>query len=124
MPTGKVRVAIVGLGFGQSVALPAFAADPRCEVMALCASTTEHARQVAAKKSIGKAYGDWRELAADPEIGAVAIATLPSLQPEIALAMLAAGKAVLCEKPLATSLSDAQRLTEAAEWSGLPNMVD
>src|SRR5258708_19070610 len=121
---GKVRVAIVGLGFGQSVGLPAFASDPRCEVVALCASSAERAQQVAAQKGIGKAYGDWRDLAADLEIDVVAIATVPSLQPEIALAMLAVGKAVLCEKPLATSLSDAQQLADTAERSGLPNMVD
>lgn len=66
----------------------------------------------------------WRELAADPAIDAVAIATPVESHAELALAALRAGKHVLVEKPLARTSTEAIRLIEAAEARGLVLMVD
>ncbi|MCK9908563.1 Gfo/Idh/MocA family oxidoreductase [Microbacteriaceae bacterium K1510] len=119
-----IRLGIVGSNYGRLVQLPAFRADPRCEVVALAGSdaarTAERAREVA----IPKAYGDWRALVDDDEVDAIAIATLPSLQPTIAMHALARGKPVFAEKPLANDLASARAMLEAAQASKVPAMVD
>jgi predicted dehydrogenase len=119
-----LRVAVIGLGFGQQVHVPAFRADPRCEVTTVCASTEAKAAEVAYRLQVPHASGNWRALVASPEIDAVSIAVPPRLQPDIAAAALRQGKAVFCEKPLAADIDDARAAREAAEHAGRPNMLN
>ncbi len=119
-----LKVGIIGIGYGQAVLLPAFRLDPRCEVVAICASQAERAAKVAEKLNIPRAVGDWRELVSDPQIAALAIATQPALQTEIAQAALAQGKHLFCEKPLAHDRTTALEMTQAAEQAKIANMVD
>ncbi|MEZ5861206.1 MAG: Gfo/Idh/MocA family oxidoreductase [Geminicoccaceae bacterium] len=65
----------------------------------------------------------WRELLADPKIELVSIATPNVLHKEMALAALAAGKHVWCEKPLALTAADARELAEAAASAGTTTLV-
>ena len=118
-------VGIVGLGFGASVHLPGFRRleSEGVEVVAVCSRDGAEARRVALEEGV-RAYGDWRELVSDDEVQLVSVATPPATHTEIALAALAAGKAVLCEKPLAVSLADAEQLAAAAAAAGLPTLVD
>ena len=118
------RLGIVGSNYGRMVQLPAFRADPRCTVVALAGSNEARTRELAQVAQVPKAYGDWRALIDDEEVDAVAIATPPGLQTEIALAALANGKPVFAEKPLARTLGDARSLLQAAEQSKRPTMVD
>ena len=120
----RIGVGIVGIGFGRAVHLPALRADPRCEVTAICASQPARAERIAAECGVPRSYGDWRAMIACPAVDAVTIAVPPALQPEVALAALAAGKPVFCEKPLAHSLEAAQQMASAAQASGLANLVD
>jgi len=120
----KVRVGIVGVGFGERILLPAFRQHSNCEVTAICSTNLERARDVAAKHGIEKAYGDWKNLVHDRDVVGIAIATPPSAQAEIAMGGLQAGKSVFCEKPLAVLLNAAQNLMAAAQPSNLANMVD
>ena len=119
-----IRIGIVGVNYGRTVLLPAFRMDPRCTVVALAGRnevrTAEHARSV----NVPKAYGDWRALVADQDVDAVVIATVPSLQTEIALAALKAGKPVFAEKPMASTLEEARAMRDAANASGLPTGID
>lgn len=119
-----IRLGIIGVNYGRTVLLPAFRADARCEVTALCGSNEARAAEHARAAGVPKAYGDWRELIADKDIDAVAIATVPSLQTEIALAALTAGKPVFAEKPMASTLDEARAMFEAASKSGLPTGID
>ena len=119
-----IRLGIVGINYGRTVLLPAFRADARCEVTALCSSNEARAAEHARAAGVPKAYGDWRELIADKDIDAVAIATVPSLQTEIALAALCAGKPVFAEKPMASTLDEARAMRDAASKSGLPTGID
>jgi len=85
-----------------------------------CGSRTiEGARAFAAAFGIPKAYGSYGELARDPEVEAVYVATPHTLHFEDTLACLRGGKAVLCEKPLAVNSLQATRLFEAAEENGV-----
>ena len=112
--SAQLRIGVIGIGFGQKVLVPAFAAEPHCTVAGICASDFQRARRVADRLDLPKAYGNWEQLIADPDIDVVAIAVPPSLQPAIAAAALAKGKHVFCEKPMASSLQGASQMLGAA----------
>jgi predicted dehydrogenase len=66
---------------------------------------------------------DWRRVVADPEIDIIDICTPNDTHCEIALAAAKAGKAILCEKPLARTVADAQRMIAAVKRARVVNMV-
>jgi predicted dehydrogenase len=119
-----VRVGIVGCNYGRLVLLPAFRADPRCEVVALAGRDAARTSELAHAADVRLAFGDWAELVAHADVDAVAIATTPSLQPEIAVKALALGKPVFAEKPMAADFAGAERMASIASASGLSTMVD
>ena len=98
--------------------------DPRCEVVAIGATTAERANAAAERAGIPNAYAGWKEITSHPGIDAVAIAAPPQLQFPIAMAALANRKAVFAEKPLALTVADAQALDQAARSSQAANVVD
>jgi len=117
-----VRVGIVGCNYGRLVLLPAFRADPRCEVVALAGRDAARTQELARESGVRLAFGDWREMVAHADVDVVAIATTPALQPEIAVAALGHGKPVFAEKPMAADVIGAERMAKAA--GSLPTMVD
>ncbi len=119
-----IRLGIVGSNYGRTVQLPAFRADARCEVVALAGSDATRTAELARAASVAKGYGDWRSLVEDPNVQAVAIATLPSLQAGIAIRALELGKPVFAEKPMASDLAGARAMLRQAESSAQPTMID
>jgi predicted dehydrogenase len=71
-------------------------------------------------KELGFAYGtgNWRDLLSDPDIDVISVTTPNQFHAEMAIAALEAGKHVWCEKPMATSLADAERMLAAQRASG------
>ena len=120
--TKRLRVAVVGAGFGQQVLVPVFQSLAECEVIALTASSLEKAQRVAQVCGIRGAYGDWRKMLELERPDLVAIAAPPAVQYEIAREALTAGLPLLCEKPLA--LTSAQSLDLVERGLGVPAMVD
>ena len=119
-----IRLGIVGSNYGRLVQLPAFRADPRCQVVALAGSDQARTAELARAAGVPKAYGGWRALVEDVNVDAVAIPTLPSLQAQVATAALALGKPVFAEKPLAGDLPSARAMLRQAEQAAKPTMVD
>jgi len=119
-----IRLGIVGSNYGRTVQLPAFRTDPRCQVVALAGSDTARTGELARAAGIIKGYGGWRALVEDPEVQAVAIATLPSLQAQIAIRALELGKPVFAEKPMASDLAGARAMLRQATLSRRPTMID
>jgi predicted dehydrogenase len=119
-----IRLGIVGCNYGRTVLLPAFRADRRCEVVALAGSDPERTRALARESGIARGHARWDDLVADPSVDAVAIATPPRLQPEIAIRALANGKHVFAEKPLAPDIDGAVAILSAARASKKAVMVD
>lgn len=119
-----IRLGIVGSNYGRTVQLPAFRADPRCEVVALAGSNEARTTELANAANVPKGYGDWRALVEDADVQAVAIATLPSLQAQIAIRALELGKPVFIEKPMASDLAGARAMLDKAQQTGLPTMID
>ncbi|MGB3318325.1 MAG: Gfo/Idh/MocA family oxidoreductase [Sphingopyxis granuli] len=130
MTRPALNIALIGSGFmGRAHALAFAAADrtfdlPRAPHVALLADRDlPKATAAAASLGIARASGDWREAIDDAGIDLVAIATPNRLHAPIAIAALDAGKAVYCEKPLATTIAESEAMTAAAAASGLPTAV-
>lgn len=121
-PMSKIRVGIVGLEFGSKVLLPAFRKDPRAEVVALAGTHVEKAERIAKECGVAEAYGDWRLMLSNANLDAIAIATPPLVQVEIAEAFLKKGLPVFAEKPLGVTSSQTEKLAMLAH--GLTTGVD
>ncbi|MER6348762.1 Gfo/Idh/MocA family protein [Streptomyces sp. NPDC001595] len=92
---------------------------PDARVTAVGSRSAESAQRFATRFGIPRAHGSWRELAADPEVDVVYVATPHAQHVAAATACLEAGKPVLCEKPFALSGRQARQLTELAEKQDL-----
>jgi predicted dehydrogenase len=119
-----IRLGIVGINYGRTVQLPAFRADPRCQVIALAGRDAKRTSELARAAGVAKGYGDWRALVEDPDVQAVAIASLPSVQVQTALRALEFGKPVFIEKPMANDLAAARAMLRLARRQSLPTMID
>ena len=91
------------------------------EIVAIAASSEAKARKFADEVSVEGATGDYRTLLTDPTLDAVHVCTPNALHFPMAMAALDAGKAVLCEKPLATTVAEAEQLVAKAKEKGLAN---
>jgi len=92
---------------------------PGAELTAVAARSVEKAADFAKQHGVAKSYGSYTELVADPDVDIVYVGTITSLHKEHSLLAIAAGKHVLCEKPLAESHADAQAMYVAAEEKGV-----
>jgi predicted dehydrogenase len=117
-----IRLGIVGCNYGRAVLLPAFRADPRCEVVALAGTNAARTAELAKESGIPQAFGDWKAMIAHADIDAVAIAVPPRVQTAIAMTALARGKAVFGDKPLAADLDTAASMQKQA--AGKTTVVD
>jgi predicted dehydrogenase len=100
---------------GTEKVIPAMQHGTYCEVTAIASRSAEAARATAQRLGIPKVYGSYEELLADPEIDAVYIPLPNHLHVPWSITALEAGKHVLCEKPIALTAAEAQRLADAAK---------
>ena len=110
----KYRTAIVGSLQGLNVLLPAFQAVPQFEVVALCGRNESRTQAVAAQAGVGQVFSDWTQLLDQQDIDVVALALPPFVQGRAAVELAASGKHLFCEKPLATTLAEAQAICDMA----------
>lgn len=117
-PAHKRGVAIVGAGAIVDVAhLPAYS-RLGLDVVGILDTNLARATEVAERHGIASVYRSLEELLADPRVEVVDIAVVPQAQPEIVRAALAAGKHLLCQKPLALDVAQAHELAALAAESG------
>src|SRR6516165_1904121 len=100
-----------------------FDVEYRPVLKAICGRSAENASAFAAQWGYESAETDWRKLVLRKDIDAIDICTPNDTHAEIAIAAAHAGKMVLCEKPLARSLKEAQPMVAAVEKAGVPNTV-
>jgi predicted dehydrogenase len=115
-----LRVGIIGVGWGSHVQVPGFRAADGFEPVALCARTPERLERVAGKLSIPDTSTDWESFVTRDDLDVISVATPTVLHRDITLAALDAGKAVLCEKPLAGDVDAARDMVRAADKSSRP----
>jgi len=99
--------------------IPGIRKAERCRITAIASRDVGRAREAAAEAGIPTAHGSYEALLADPEVDAVYIPLPNHLHAEWAIAAAGAGKHVLCEKPLAMTAADAERMIAAAETAGV-----
>ncbi len=118
----KIKVGVVGTGFIGPAHIEALRRLPNVEVAALCEVTTELAKEKAAQLGISRAY-TFDDLLKQDDIQSVHICTPNFLHFAQSKAALLAGKHVICEKPLAKDLHEAEELVALAAQTGLVNAV-
>jgi predicted dehydrogenase len=112
----RLRIGIVGAGFGAIAHLPALRNHPRFEVVAIASPST--AATIAREANLPYAFASCDEMLAGCSLDAVTVASPPFAHAGNVLAALAAGKHVLCEKPFALGVADAQAMLDAANAAG------
>jgi myo-inositol 2-dehydrogenase/D-chiro-inositol 1-dehydrogenase len=129
--TGKpLRIGLVGYGFMGRTHSNAFARvnqffdlPYRPVLQAVCARDADKVAGFAAQWGYAVVETDWRKLVERTDIDLIDIASPNDTHAEIAIAAAAAGKMVLCEKPLGRSAAESERMVAAVETAGVPNMV-
>jgi predicted dehydrogenase len=119
-----IKIAVVGSGYGRKVALPVYSGLAEFEPVALWSRRPERAEQLAAEAGLKLGTSDFDELLSYPGLEAVHVATPVSTHLDFAVAVAERGLHLLCEKPLADNLEDAQRIVEAVRSAGVVGMVD
>jgi len=117
-----LNVAVIGTGFIGRVHVSC-ARRAGAHVVGVAASTAERSKAAAASMNVPKGYASGLDATRDPDVDVIHICTPNAYHMEVAHAALEAGKHVVCEKPLATSLSDARTLTKLAQTKGLVGTV-
>lgn len=121
MPVG---IGVIGAGYWGPNLVRNARQSPHTRLMAVCDVDLARARGLAEPGAGVTATDDLRDLLADPEIEAVAIATPAGTHLEVAMAAIEAGKHVLIEKPLASSFDEGLALVNAAAQHGVTLMCD
>lgn len=123
--TDSIGVAVIGGGMagrahaaGYRSATTLFGTDrPDVRLVAIADTNTAVAGDTAKRYGYARPEYDWKAIAEAPDIDAVSVVVANHLHREIVEGLLAAGKHVLCEKPLAASIADAEAMVAAAERS-------
>jgi predicted dehydrogenase len=127
----QIRVGLIGAGFiarchvwgyrTMPVAFPDADAFPVLEIA--CDQTDDLATAAAQRFGAHRSTADWRRLVEDPAVDLVDICVPSNLHREIALAAIAAGKDVYCEKPVGLNAREAQEIAAAADKAGVKSLV-
>ena len=118
-PGGKVRWGVISTArIGTGKVIPGLQRSTLGEVVAIASRDAGAARAAADSLEIPRAHGSYEALLADPDVDAVYIPLPNHLHMDWSIAALRAGKHVLCEKPIALTSADAERMAEVAEASG------
>ncbi len=125
-----LRIAMIGYGFMGRAHTNAykrladfFPVSHRPVLQAACGRNEEKTRAFASAWGYARVETDWRGAVEAPDVDLVDVCAPNDMHAEIAIAAARAGKMVLCEKPLARTLEEAEAMVEAVERAGVPNMV-
>src|SRR5262249_17088488 len=119
----KIKVGVIGVGSFGELHIQAYRALAEVEIVAISDVRENRLREMSSSYGIPQTYTDARELCSRSDIKIVSIATPESLHLEPVLAAAQAGKHILLEKPIATSLEDAAKIVAAAEDAHVHLMV-
>jgi predicted dehydrogenase len=126
----ELRIGMIGYGFMGRAHTNAYCQaghffDLECKpvLKAVCARTAEKAHAFAQNWGYESIETDWRKLIERDDIDAVDVCVPNNLHKEISLAAAKAGKAILCEKPLAMNSEEGEIMCRAVEQAGVANMV-
>jgi UDP-N-acetylglucosamine 3-dehydrogenase len=112
----RIGIGIIGCGsIAQKVHVPSFLGTPETKLVALADSNFKLAKEVAVKNNIDNVFDDYRELLECDKVDAVSVCTPPKTHCQIVVDACLANKHVLCEKPIALSLKEADKMISEAK---------
>lgn len=115
----RLRIGVLGAGpIAQAAHFESCVKARNADLAAICDVADDLRERMAITHGCSKTYADYDAMLADPEIDAVIVATADAFHVPASLRALAAGKHVLCEKPIATTVEDAEDLAAVARKSG------
>ncbi len=118
----RVKVAIIGLGFGAEF-IPIYQKHPNAEMYAICQRTTDRLNKIGDTFGIEKRYSQYEDVLADPEVDFVHInSPIPDHAP-MSISALNAGKHVMCTVPMATTVDECRQIVELVGQTGLKYMM-
>lgn len=124
MGKSEINIGIIGAGFARTTQIPGFLACEGARVVSIASRHRENAESVAREFGIPHVAGDWREVITRDDVDLVSVVTPPVTHLEMTLAALDAGKAVLCEKPMAMNAGEADAMRRRADETGGLALVD
>ena len=120
----RIGIGLIGTGFARRVQIPAFLACDGVHIASIASGHLENARAAASECDAGHFTDDWRETVSHPDVDLVCITTPPKLHREMTLAAIEHGKHILCEKPMAMSVAEADEMTVAANGKQILALID
>jgi predicted dehydrogenase len=129
-PSAEIGIAVIGGGtmarahaYGYAAAPLTWSLPARPRLAVLCGRSAARTAQAARDLGFGDYATDWRRAIERPDVDIVDICTPPGVHAEVIAAAAAAGKAVICEKPLTTALGDAVAAVAAVRAAGVLNAI-
>ncbi|MBO5363088.1 MAG: Gfo/Idh/MocA family oxidoreductase, partial [Clostridia bacterium] len=120
----KIKVAVIGVGSISESHIAGYKKDPNTELYAFCDINPERLQYMGKKHGITRLYTDEAQMLKElPELDAVSVCTWNSAHAPCTIMALNAGKHVLCEKPMALNVEEAEAMKAAAEKNGKLLMI-
>jgi predicted dehydrogenase len=122
MSGNKVKIAMIGLGFGSEF-IPIYQAHPDAEVVAICRRNPVELKKTGDQFGIEKRFTDFDQVLADPDVQCVHINSPISDHAWMSLKALDAGKHVMCTVPMATTIDECRQIVQKVAETGLKYMM-
>ena len=119
----KLRVGVIGVGSIAERHIHGYKMLPNVELYAFCDIDAEKLKMKGEKHGVTRLYTDMNEMLALPELDAVSVCTWNAAHAPCTIAALNAGKHVICEKPMAMNVEEAEAMKEAADRNGKLLMI-
>lgn len=120
----KIGIGFIGTGFTKKVQIPAFAMCENVELVSVASASIANAESTAKEFNIPHWTDNWRETIDHKEVDLVCITTPPKFHCEQTLYSLEFGKHILCEKPTAMNVSEAEKMLEKAKQTNVLALID
>lgn len=120
----KIGIGIIGTGFARKTQIPAFKNISEAEIVSVASGSLENAESTAKEFEIGHWTDDWKETVRRDDVDLICITTPPVLHREMVLFALEHEKHILCEKPFAMNVAEAEEMTEKAKEKNLLTLID
>lgn len=122
--TEKIQIGLIGTSGYANILLTILTACEEAEVAAICGRTRSRADDVAGKYRIPQVFTDYNEMIKRGRLDGIIIAAPDDLHYSMTMAALQAGLHLLCEKPMASTVTQAQQMLETAEEVGVKHMIE
>lgn len=120
----KIGIGFIGTGFARKVQLPAFKMCENAEIVSIASASLANAESTAKEFNILHWTDNWRETVENKAVDLICITTPPNLHCEQTLYALEHNKHILCEKPMAMNVAEAEKMCQAAKQKGVLALID